>query len=124
MARNENAKTRRFALNMLKVSVAISGAALLFACGDDSSSGADGSQTATGVDSTVESVDDLINCTPKHEGETAYIKEEKATYVCTDGDWVVAGETLDEGDDDGDDADKKSSSSKAKSAAIFLQVQQ
>ena len=74
---------------MLKAGVAITGAALLFACGDDSSSGADGSQTATGVDSTVESIDDLLNCTPKHEGETAYIKEEKATYVCVDGDWIT-----------------------------------
>ena len=89
MARNGNAKTRRFALNMLKAGVAIFGAALLFACGDDSSSGADDSQTATGVDSTVESVDDLLNCTSKHEGETAYIKEEKATYVCVDGDWIT-----------------------------------
>ncbi|MCQ2103925.1 MAG: fibrobacter succinogenes major paralogous domain-containing protein [Fibrobacter sp.] len=74
---------------MLKAGVAISGAALLFACGDDSSSGAEGSQTATGVDSTVESIDDLLNCTSKHEGETAYIKEEKATYVCVDGDWIT-----------------------------------
>ncbi|WP_407441904.1 fibrobacter succinogenes major paralogous domain-containing protein [Fibrobacter sp.] len=89
MDRNENAKTKHVALNMLKASVAITGAALLFACGDDSSSGADGSQTATGVDSTVESVDDLLNCTSKHEGETAYIKEENATYVCVDGDWII-----------------------------------
>ena len=118
MVRNENVKTRCFALNMLKVSVAIFGAALLFACGDDDSSFGTSAKggSAAEADIVVTIFDDLPNCTGKREGKTAFVKEENATYVCTDGEWGVAGETLDEGDDDGDDADKKSSSSTAKSA--------
>ena len=37
--------------------------------------------------STYETFDDLPNCTAKREDETAYVKEDKATYVCTDGEW-------------------------------------
>ncbi len=121
MARNGNAKTRRFALNMLKAGVAITGAALLFACGDDDSSfvASENGGSAAEADIVVTIFDDLPNCTGKREGVTAYVKDEKTAYVCSDGDWVVVGESGDEGDDDdddGDDADKKSSSSKAKSA--------
>ena len=91
MARNENAKTRRFALNMLKVSVAISGAALLFACGDDDSSfvASENGGSAAEADIDVATFDYLPNCTDKREGKTAYIKDEKTAYVCTDGDWVA-----------------------------------
>ncbi|MCQ2103922.1 MAG: fibrobacter succinogenes major paralogous domain-containing protein [Fibrobacter sp.] len=104
--------------NILKAGVAITGAALLFACGDDSSSGTDNSQIATGMDSAVESIDDLLDCSSKHEGESVFVKEDEKIYVCTDGDWVVS-ESGDEGDEDDDDGsvNQKSSSSKAKSSS-------
>ncbi|MCQ2103919.1 MAG: fibrobacter succinogenes major paralogous domain-containing protein [Fibrobacter sp.] len=119
MARNGNAKTRRFALNMLKAGVAIFGAALLFACGDDDSSFGTSAKggSAAEADIVVTIFDDLPSCVGKREGVTAYVKDEKIAYICTDGDWVADSETGDEGDgddDDGDDADKKSSSSTSK----------
>ena len=108
MAWKENAKTRRFALNMLKVSVAISGAALLFACGDDDSSfvASENGGSAAEADIVVTIFDDLPNCTGKREGVTAYVKDEKTAYVCTDGDWVV------------DSKDKSSSSVESSSGVI------
>lgn len=106
MVWTKNAKIGHLALNLLKTSVAVAGAVLLFACGDDSSSVAENSQILTDVNYSIESIDNLLNCTSKHEGETAYVKEDKRIYVCTDGDWVDV--------DDNDDS-VKSSSDKAKS---------
>ena len=119
MAWKENAKTKHVALNILKGGVAIFGAALLFACGDDDSSfvASENGGSAAEADIVVAIFDHLPSCVGKREGVTAYVKDEKTAYVCSDGDWVVAGESGDEGDgddDDGDDADKKSSSSTSK----------
>ena len=75
--------------------------ALLAACGGDSSSGSDESQTSTGEDAIVETVNDLLNCTEMREGATAYVKSEKMAYVCKDGDWMpdTAEETSDSDED-------------------------
>jgi uncharacterized protein (TIGR02145 family) len=35
----------------------------------------------------VESLDDLLNCTSKKEGNSVQVKEESAIYVCSDGEW-------------------------------------
>lgn len=37
-----------------------------------------------------ETFDDLPRCTSKKEGKEAYVEEDDAEYVCTDGDWVKA----------------------------------
>ena len=61
----------------------------------------------------VTSFDDLFVCTDKREGMFAYVKDERKTYVCEDGDWVI---------DDGapvssSEDEETSSSSKGKSSA-------
>lgn len=61
----------------------------------------------------VTSFDDLSVCTDKREGMFAYVKDERKTYVCEDGDWVI---------DDGapvssSEDEKTSSSSKGKSSS-------
>ena len=61
----------------------------------------------------VTSFDDLFVCTDKREGMFAYVKDERKTYVCEDGDWVI---------DDGapvssSEDEETSSSSKVKSSA-------
>ena len=56
-------------------------ALFLAACGDSSTSSEDSS--------AYESVLDLPNCTALEAGMEAYVKAEKATYVCLGGKWVV-----------------------------------
>ena len=61
----------------------------------------------------VTSFDDLFVCTDKREGMFAYVKDERKTYVCEDGDWVI---------DDGapvssSEDEETSSSSKVKSSS-------
>ena len=58
----------------------------LSACGGDSSSGGD---TPEKVDN-VSSVDKLPDCTDDLEGDTVLVKDVKADYVCTDGEWASA----------------------------------
>ena len=59
-------------------------AALILACGGDSSSKADNS-----AEISVASYDDLPNCTENREGMEA-TTEDGGTYVCTDGEWKEA----------------------------------
>ena len=82
---------------------------LLAACGGDSSSGAKDPELAEGNDTDlmVETFDDLLVCSSKREGTTAYVKDEKNAYVCVAGDWTL----------DGDDPAEKSSSSKKTSSS-------
>ena len=61
----------------------------------------------------VASFEDLSVCTDKRDGMFAYVKDERKTYVCEDGDWVI---------DDGapvssSEDEETSSSSKGKSSA-------
>lgn len=60
----------------------------LAACGDDDSSFAPRDNTVSDSDIVVESFDDLPVCSSKREGATAYIKDEKTAYICTDSSWV------------------------------------
>ncbi len=62
----------------------------LAACGGDSSSGAD-DKNLSESNIMEDTFDDLPVCSDKREGATAYVKDEKTAYVCTDGDWVVDG---------------------------------
>ena len=69
--------------------------AMLFAaCGDDDSSFAPRDNTVSDSDIVVESFDDLPVCSSKREGATAYIKDEKTAYICTDSSWVPEEETF------------------------------
>ena len=63
--------------------------AVLAACGGDSSSKAEESDTDEIV---AESVDDLPNCTKKREGEKA--RTDDGNYVCTDGVWKAEAEEI------------------------------
>ena len=63
-------------------------AAMLAACGGDSSSGTKDPELAEGSDIVAETFDDLPVCSDKLEGATAYVKDEKTAYVCEDGDWT------------------------------------
>ena len=56
----------------------------LVACGSDGGNGSGPSN----ADQIVASYEDLTLCTAKREGTTAYVKDEKAEYVCSNGDWV------------------------------------
>jgi len=70
---------------------------------------------------TYKTLEDLPNCTAKREGSRAYVKNEKVTYVCSDGEWLDEDEIPDDNskssssgskDSDSDDSEKSSSSSK------------
>ena len=87
--------------------VAVLSALWFGACGDDSSSGAEGSQILVDNDFVVESMEDLLVCVAKREGSIAYVKDEKKAYVCSNGDWVA--------DMISADSNEKSSSSVRKS---------
>ena len=55
---------------------------LLLAGGDDG-----GSSGPSKADRTVSTFDKLPVCSESREGETAYVKDEDAVYVCESGDW-------------------------------------
>lgn len=60
----------------------------LFACGDDSgSAAADNAHGESDWDAVVEDVDELSEKFGDCDGEYAYVKFEKSSYVCTDGEW-------------------------------------
>lgn len=89
----------------------------LVACGDDSGSGSnndsDSGQTSEAVEPTdsdiiADSFDDLSVCSGKREGVTAYVKDEKAAYVCEAGDWTP---------DKGTDKDSKSAENTSSSTS-------
>lgn len=85
MARNKKMETKIVIDNLLMASVAISGCALLFACGGDS-----GSSGAPEKVELVSSVDDLGKCTEDIEGDTVFVKDEKTDYICIKGKWTNA----------------------------------
>ena len=71
--------------NFTSLSVAIGSIALLLAaCGDDSSNNA---EEKIEVVSSINALDD---CTDKLEGDTVFVKSEKADYICKNGKWVNA----------------------------------
>ena len=84
--------------------------AMLQACGDDSGSSSNPSDSAYESDLVVATYDDLPVCSSKREGAIAYVKDEKTAYVCENGNWK------DDSEKDTEPA-KVSSSSKAKSSS-------
>jgi len=66
---------------------------MLAACGDDGSSTnaveMDASFDASKFDVVVATKDELPKCTDKRDGEKAYVKDKKVTYVCDVGRWVL-----------------------------------
>ena len=60
-------------------------AAIFSACGDDPLNNSE----SFDVGDSVKTMEDLFNCTDKREGETAYVEEFSATYVCSRGTWVL-----------------------------------
>ena len=68
--------------------------AMLVACGDDSTSAKDTDRSEEVYsDLVVETFDDLPVCSDNRDGVTAYVKDEKTAYICTDGSWVPEEET-------------------------------
>ena len=70
------------------------GVVVMFAaCGDDGSSTnaveMDASFDASKFDVVVATKDELPKCTDKRDGEKAYVKDKKVTYVCDVGRWVL-----------------------------------
>ena len=70
----------------------------------------------------VATFEDLSVCTDKREGMFAYVKDERKTYVCEDGDWVVddgapVSSSEVKSSSSGDEDEETSSSSKGKSSA-------
>ena len=97
-------------------------AAMLAACGGESSSSAKAPDLAGKSDIIAETFDDLPVCTDKREGVTAYVKDEKTAYICKGGDW-----TADEENDserrssiDGDAEGSFSGSDKATSSSSLI----
>lgn len=75
---------RHIVVSLLKVSVAVSLTLLFVACGGDSGSSA---ETPDKVE-FVSSIYNLGDCTKDSEGDTVFVKDEKADFVCLSGKWV------------------------------------
>ncbi|MBO4829140.1 MAG: fibrobacter succinogenes major paralogous domain-containing protein, partial [Fibrobacter sp.] len=76
-------------MSILKASAAALFTLFLSACGDDSGSNSESSAAEQTFmsDMVVEVLDDLPVCTASREGVTAYVKDEKTAYVCSNGEW-------------------------------------
>jgi len=83
----------------------ITAVTILSACNDNDSISNPSNSTVSESDVVVKAFDDLYVCTAKREGVTAYVKDEKAAYICKNENW-----TLDELDKNSDS--NRSSSSK------------
>ena len=95
--------------------------ALLAACSSGSGTNSDpleiSSNSSSGADLFAETFDDLPVCTAKREGAIAYVKDEKAAYVCENGDWTLDDEGSTERKSNGEtDNDGKSSASEGNSS--------
>lgn len=88
-------------------------AAVLFAaCGDDGDNSTSLNDSISESDMVVAVYDDLPVCSGKREGAIAYVKDEKAAYICEGGDWA-----LDNDSGKAPESAEGSSSSKAKSSS-------
>jgi uncharacterized protein (TIGR02145 family) len=88
----------------------ITAVTILSACNDNDSISNPSNSTVSESDVVVKAFDDLYVCTAKREGVTAYVKDEKAAYICKNENW-----TLDELDKNSDS--NRSSSSKITSSS-------
>lgn len=86
--------TKKFNLAALSLAV------LFVACGDDSGNNSNNSEKME----VVSSIYNLGDCTESLDGDTVFVKDKKADYICLDGEW----QPLEEDDDE----DEVSSSSK------------
>ena len=88
--------------------VAISSLLLLAACGDSGSDADDPNKVEV-----VSSIYSLGDCTSEFDGDTVFVKDEKADYVCLSGKWVNIDSTdsrIRENDEEGRKNDESSSS--------------
>ena len=80
---------------------------LLAACSGDSDTAKVTETADDDADIVADSFDELNACGDKLDGQTAYVKEEKLTYVCDDGHWVVdstRNDVLDSAEEDRSDS--------------------
>ena len=80
---------------------------LLAACSGDSDTAKVTETANDDADIVADSFDELNACGDKLDGQTAYVKEEKLTYVCDDGHWVVdstRNDVLDSAEEDRSDS--------------------
>ena len=86
--------------------------AYIVACGDDSSA-------ETVLIPEIDSVDDLDSCGSSNEGDTVYVLDEKAKYVCQDKAWknLTDPESSDSAEKSSSSAKSDKSSSSAKSSS-------
>ena len=85
---NTNAPSKSFIANLLKVGVAISGCAILFACGDDVTN-ENITQIVQENVVVVADVSKLPDCTSENEGQQALVKGEPSPRICVDGKWFA-----------------------------------
>ena len=85
---NTNAPSKSFIANLLKAGVAISGCAILFACGDDVTN-ENITQIVQENVVVVADVSKLPDCTSENEGQQALVKGEPSPRICVDGKWFA-----------------------------------
>ena len=104
---------------------AISCLHLLAACGDSGSTkGTEPDEEVGSADVMAETFADLPVCVDKRDGATAYVKDEKTAYICTDGDWTpdsddngsFSGDILSSSSSVVNDSDESRSSNKSRSS--------
>lgn len=93
---------------------ALSLAVLFVACGDDSGNNSNNSEKME----VISSIYNLGDCTESLDGDTVFVKDQKADYICLDGEWSPLEEENDDGkissSSKGEKSDEKSSSSSKK----------
>ena len=85
---NTNAPSNSVIANLLKVGVAISICAILFACGDDVTN-ENITQIVQENVVVVVDVSKLPDCTSENEGQQALVKGEPSPRICVDGKWFA-----------------------------------
>ena len=85
---NTNAPSKSFIANLLKAGVAISGCAILFACGDDVTN-ENITQIVQENVVVVADVSKLPDCTSENEGQQALVKGEPSPRICVAGKWFA-----------------------------------
>ena len=88
---------------------------LFAACGDDDDSGVNLSNEKVEV---VSSISNLGDCTEALEGDTVFVKDKKADYICLDGEWERSDEDSSEAKKDASEVKKDSSKVKQDSSDV------
>ena len=95
------------------LSAPIVAAFMLSGCGDDDSGV---SSNVTKDVSVVKTLDDLEKCNKDAAGDTVFVKDKKADYICEDGEWIPLDNPADDKIESSSSNKDKSSSSKGKSS--------